>query len=166
MEEKRATNNYNPLLHLVVFKLGTEEYGIRIEQVKEVTLTPEIARMPQTPSFIKGVASIRGDIIAVMDLEERFNIPPTQAGQKKGAGNYTLVIESTDYTIGLVVKEVPQTVSIPATEVDKTPNIIQEKSINENYIEGIGKINGRLIIILDIRKILTAEEIKTIQQVT
>ncbi len=65
-----------PAVHLIVFKLGTEEYGIRIEQVKEVTITPEITRMPKTPAFIKGVANIRGDIIAIMDLEERFNISP------------------------------------------------------------------------------------------
>ena len=64
----------DPIIQLIVFRLGQEEYAIRIEQVKEVTLTPEIARMPKTPSFVKGIANLRGDIIAVVDLEERFQL--------------------------------------------------------------------------------------------
>lgn len=156
---KDKENIFEPELHLVVFKLGTEEYGIKIEQVKEVTTTPDIAKMPKTPSFIKGVANIRGDIIAVMDLKERFNIHRDEGVPKRDI-SYILVVESPDYTIGLIVNEVPLTLSIPISKIDKTPNIIREKNINENYIEGIGKAaDGRLIIILDIYKILSLEEI-------
>ncbi|OGX87713.1 hypothetical protein BEN47_00690 [Hymenobacter lapidarius] len=64
------------LVQLIVFRLGDEDYGIRIEQVKEVTVTPEVARMPKTPPFIKGIANLRGDIIAIIDLEERFRLRP------------------------------------------------------------------------------------------
>ena len=55
------------LVQLIVFRLGDEDYGIRIEQVKEVTVTPEVARMPKTPPFIKGIVNLRGDIIAIID---------------------------------------------------------------------------------------------------
>src|SRR5688572_6581503 len=83
-----------PSVHLIVFRLGEEEFGIRIEQVKEVTITPEIARMPKTPDFIKGVANVRGDIIAIMDLEERFKIRRhVDALSTSLIGSYTLVIE-------------------------------------------------------------------------
>jgi purine-binding chemotaxis protein CheW len=154
---------YEPELHLVVFKLGNEDYGVKIEQVKEVTLTPEIARMPKTPTFIKGVSNIRGDIIAIMDLEDRFNIKRTSSGSKN---SYTLVIESPDYTIGIIVKEVPQSLTIPYSKIDKAPNIVREKNINENYIDGIGKADdGRLVIILDIYKILSTEEIEFLTSV-
>src|SRR6476620_294583 len=81
-------------VHLIVFKLGTEEYGIRIEQVKEETITPEITRMPKTPDFIKGVANIRGKIIAIMDLEERFKIRPE--GDATSRNSFTLAIEAKD----------------------------------------------------------------------
>ncbi|GAB3816253.1 hypothetical protein GCM10028895_11270 [Pontibacter rugosus] len=64
------------MVHLIVFKLGTEEYAIKIDQVKEVTSTPAVTRMPRTPDFVKGVANIRGDIIAIMDMERRFGIRP------------------------------------------------------------------------------------------
>ncbi len=156
ISDKKEINS-SASVHLIVFKLGTEEYGIRIEQVKEVTLTPEIARMPKTPPFIKGVANIRGDIIAVMNLEERFNIT-SAAGTQLSQNSYTLVLETKEYTIGLIVREVPQSLTLPISRIEKTPSFIQDININDNYIEGIGKSGNRLIIVLDIHKILTFDE--------
>ena len=151
-------------VHLIVFKLGTEEYGIRIEQVKEVTITPEITRMPKTPEFIKGVANIRGDIIAIMDLEERFNIlAPLSDSDSYNLNTYTLAIEAKDYVIGIIVRDMPQSLTIPVSKIDKTPAFIQDLNINDNYIEGIGKLGSRLIIVLDIFKILTHEEVKQLK---
>ncbi|WP_205504409.1 chemotaxis protein CheW [Rufibacter psychrotolerans] len=144
-------------VHLIVFKLGTEEYGVRIDQVKEVTITPEITRMPKTPSFIKGVANIRGDIIAIMDLEERFRIE--RAFKEPERHTYTLVMEAKDYTMGFIVREVPQSLTLPVSSIDKTPSFIQDININENFIEGIGKLDDRLIIVLDMYKILTSDEV-------
>ena len=153
-----------PVVHLIVFKLGAEEYGIRIEQVKEVTITPEITRMPKTPSFIKGVANIRGDIIAIMDLEERFHITPLLPYKDQlHRHTYTLVLEARDYTMGLIVRDVPQSLTLPVSRVDKTPAFIQDINIAENFIEGIGKIDNRLIIVLDILKILTNEEVQQLK---
>ena len=149
-------------VHLIVFRLGSEEYGIRIEQVKEVTITPEITRMPKTPVFIKGVANIRGEIIAIMDLEERFNI---NAGSPVSglASSYTLAIEAKDYTIGIIVRDMPQSLTIPVSKIDKAPAFIQDLNINDNYIEGIGKLGSRLIIVLDIFKILTHDEVQQLK---
>ena len=65
-------------IQLIIFKLGTEEYALSIDQIKEVVLTPRIAKMPQTPSYIKGVANIRGNIIAILDLEQKFGIEQTR----------------------------------------------------------------------------------------
>lgn len=149
-------------VHLIVFRLGTEEYGIRIEQVKEVTITPEITRMPKTPVFIKGVANIRGEIIAIMDLEERFHINSGRAGDDKYT-SYTLAIEAKDYTIGIIVRDMPQSLTIPVSKIDKTPAFIQDLNINDNYIEGIGKLGSRLIIVLDIFKILTHDEVQQLK---
>lgn len=165
ISEKKQVNT-EASVHLIVFKLGSEEYGIRIEQVKEVTLTPEIARMPKTPGFIKGVANIRGDIIAVMDLEERFNITPATLPIEQaqtGRNSYTLVLEAKDYTIGLIVREVPQSLTLPISRIDKTPSFIQDINVSDNYIEGIGKLGNRLIIVLDIHKILTYDEVEQLK---
>src|SRR3954465_9373471 len=94
-------------LQIVVFKLGNEEYGLHIDQIKEVVITPNITRMPQTPSFVRGVANIRGNVIAIFDLEERFNL--TRTIQTKG-NKYTLVVASDEVKMGLLVTEVPNTV--------------------------------------------------------
>ncbi|MBB6610429.1 purine-binding chemotaxis protein CheW [Pontibacter sp. Tf4] len=148
-----------PLLHLIVFKLGAEYYGIKIEQVKEVTVTPAITRMPRTPDFVKGVANIRGDIIAIMDLEERFRIRPEPAESENGV-TYTLVIEAKEYSIGVVVREVPQSLNLTVSKLDKTPSFLQDIAVQENYIEGIAKVDNRLIIVLDMYKILSGDEIR------
>jgi purine-binding chemotaxis protein CheW len=163
-EARPNENVVEPNVHLIVFKIGGEEYAIRIEQVKEVTITPEIARMPKTPSFIKGIANIRGDIIAVMDLEERFRIlKPGEAEARPKQQTYTLVIENDAYNMGILVREVPQSLTVPVSRIDKTPGLIQEENVSENFIEGIAKVNKRLIIVLDIKRILSLEEIEQLQ---
>jgi purine-binding chemotaxis protein CheW len=152
------------MIHLIVFKLGEEEYGIKIEQVKEVTVTPSVTRMPRTPSFIKGVSNIRGDIIAIMDLEERFGIRPAPVTDNFNPKiTYTLVIEAKEYSIGIIVREVPQSLNMSMTKIDKAPSFLQDINIHENYIEGIAKVNNRLIIVLDMYKILTQDEIRELK---
>jgi purine-binding chemotaxis protein CheW len=149
------------VLHLIVFRLGAEYYGIRIEQVKEVTLTPNITRMPRTPDFIKGVANVRGDIIAIMDLEDRFNIRPLPLEEGiKPSNTYTLVIDAKNYNIGIIVKEVPQSLNLSVSKLDKAPSFLQDTAVQENYIEGIAKVDGRLIIVLDMFKILSNDEVE------
>ncbi|HEX8427552.1 chemotaxis protein CheW [Hymenobacter sp.] len=157
----KKTAKPDPIIQLIVFRLGDEEYGLRIEQVKEVTITPEVARMPKTPPFIKGIANLRGDIIAIVDLEERFGLRP--GGQELPATSYTLAIEAKDYTIGIVVREVPQPLSIPVSIIEKAPEFIQDININDKYIEGIAKVDGRIIIVLDMLKLLTPSEIMQLQ---
>lgn len=166
MAESESTSdkrNAKPeaVIQLIVFRLGTEEYGVRIEQVKEVTITPEVARMPKTPPFVKGVANLRGDIIAIIDLEERFNLRPT--GETLPSVSYTLAIEAKDYTIGIVVREVPQPLSVPISIIEKAPEFIQDISIQDKYIEGIAKVDGRIIVVLDMLKLLTPSEIMQLQ---
>lgn len=146
------------LVQLIVFRLGDEDYGIRIEQVKEVTVTPEVARMPKTPPFIKGIANLRGDIIAVIDLEERFRLRP--AGRPLPERSYTVAVEAADYTLGLVVREVPRPFTLPLSQIEPAPEFVQDSSTRDKYLEGIAKLpEGGIIIVLDMRKLLTPSEI-------
>ncbi len=160
-KEGGKKNGVEETVHLIVFKLGTEDYAIRIEQVREVTVTPSVTRMPRTPHFIQGVANVRGDIIAIMDLEQRFGLRTvSEKDGEKAPLTYTLVIEAKEYSIGVVVREVPQSMNLPLSKIDRTPAFLQDINVHENYIEGIAKIENRLIIILDMYKILTQDEIK------
>lgn len=146
------------LVQLIVFRLGTEEYGIRIEQVKEVTVTPEVARMPKTPPFIKGIANLRGDIIAILDLEERFQLAP--AGRPLPAHSYTVAVEAADYVLGLLVREVPRPLTMPYSQIEPAPEFVQDTAQRDKYLEGIAKLpDGSVIIVLDMRKLLTPAEV-------
>ena len=146
------------LLQLIVFRLGDEDYGIRIEQVKEVTVTPEVARMPKTPPFIKGIANLRGDIIAIIDLEERFGLRP--AGREVPERSYTIAVEAADYTLGLMVREVPRPFTLPQSQIEAAPDFVQDSSTRDKYLEGIAKLpDGGIIIVLDMRKLLTPSEV-------
>lgn len=141
-------------LQIVVFKLGNEEYGLHIDQIKEVVITPTITRMPQTQSYVKGVANIRGNVIAIFDLEDRFNL--TRTIQSQGS-KYTLVVESEDVKLGLLVNEVPNTVSVNASDLDESVGIINDSNADTNYIKGIIKSGERLIILIDIFKVIDQE---------
>ena len=147
------------VVQLIVFRLGDEDYGIRIEQVKEVTITPEVVKMPKTPPFIKGITNLRGDIIAVVDLEERFQLRP--AGRPVPEFSYTLAVEAPDSTLGLIVREVPRPVTIPVSAIEPAPDFVQDSGQREKYLEGIAKLPGGqgVIIVLDMPKLLTPSEI-------
>jgi purine-binding chemotaxis protein CheW len=146
------------LVQLIVFRLGDEDYGIRIEQVKEVTVTPEVARMPKTPPFIKGIANLRGDIIAILDLEERFRLRP--AGRPLPERSYTVAVEAADYTLGLVVREVPRPFTLPLSQIEPAPEFVQDANARDKYLEGIAKLpEGGIIIVLDMRKLLSPTEV-------
>jgi purine-binding chemotaxis protein CheW len=141
-------------LQIVVFKLGQEEYGLHIDQIKEVVITPTITRMPQTASFVRGVANIRGNVIAIFDLEDRFNLVRTSQDNNQ---KYTLVVESDDVKLGLLVNDVPNTVSVDAASLDESVGIINDANTETNYIKGIIKHNERLIILIDIFKVIDQE---------
>ena len=147
------------VVQLIVFRLGDEDYGIRIEQVKEVTVTPEVVKMPKTPPFIKGIANLRGDIIAIVDLEERFQLRP--AGRPVPDFSYTLAVEAADYTLGLMVREVPRPVTLPVSYIEAAPEFVQDSGQRDKYLEGIAKLpdSEGVIIVLDMAKLLTPSEI-------
>ncbi|MFD1875413.1 chemotaxis protein CheW [Hymenobacter bucti] len=147
------------VVQLIVFRLGDEDYGIRIEQVKEVTVTPEVVKMPKTPPFIKGIANLRGDIIAIVDLEERFQLRP--AGRPVPEFSYTLAVEAADYTLGLMVREVPRPLTIPVSLIEPAPEFVQDSGQRDKYLEGIAKLpdDEGVIIVLDMAKLLTPSEI-------
>jgi len=142
----------NRSLQIVVFKLGQEEYGLQIDQIKEVVITPNITRMPQTPSYVKGVANIRGNVIAIFDLEDRFNL--VRSDVQTHGNKYTLVVESDDVKMGLLVNDVPNTISVSTADLDESVSIINDAHTGDNYIKGIIKSGGRLIILIDIFRVV------------
>lgn len=141
---------------LIVFRLGDEEYGLQIGQIKEVVPTPHITRLPQTPPYVKGVANIRGNIIAVVDLEEKFGL---KKESDETANNYTLVVESDEVKMGVLVRELPNTLNVKQSQIEDSANIIQDGGADQSYIKGIVKLEDRLIIMLDVFKTMSESEL-------
>ena len=141
---------------LIVFRLGDEEYGLQIGQIKEVVPTPHITRLPQTPAYVKGVANIRGNIIAVVDLEEKFGL---KQESDESANNYTLVVESDEVKMGVLVRELPNTLNVKQSQIEDSANIIQDGGADQSYIKGIVKLEDRLIIMLDVFKTMSETEL-------
>lgn len=154
-EVRNQTNHVRPV-QIVVFRLGDEEYGLNIDQIKEVVITPSITRVPQKPSFIKGVSNIRGNIIAMLDLEEKFGLRKTI--EEHAGSNFTLVIDSAEYKMGVLVKEVPNTLSIAESAIEEFALAGESSNPEQSYIKGIVKLDKRLIIMIDIFKVLSQYE--------
>ncbi len=159
MEEKEQIaeeEKHYDRLQLIVFKLGNEEYALKIDQIKEIVLTPNITKMPHTPFYVKGLANIRGNIIAILDLEEKFSLE----SEEEKTGKYTLVIESEKFKAGIMVNKVPNTLSVSENSIEEAQNIITDASMQSNYIQGVVKADNRLIILIDIYQIVNEQDLK------
>jgi purine-binding chemotaxis protein CheW len=141
----------------VVFKLGKEEYGIDIMNVKEIGPYEESVKVPNTPQFIEGIINYRNRVIPIINLKRRFKL------EDKGLTNDTriIIINLNDKQIGFVVDEASQTVTLDDKNIDPAPDIIS--SIDKRYITGVGKLdNKRLLILIDLEKVLNDKEIDEI----
>lgn len=149
------------LMQLIVFRLGNESYGLSIDQIKEVVLTPKVARMPQTPDYIKGLSNIRGTIIAIMDLEQKFGIQKTEQASSIEEFKYTLVVENDTYKIGILVRDVPDTLTIAVEDIDRASEFVQYSSLDARCLVGVVTVEARLIILIDVLKIVEVDGIDT-----
>lgn len=148
-------------IQLVIFRLGRQEFGVRIDQVKEIIEMSHITRMPKAPSFIKGVINLRGQVIAVIDLTGLFDLPASDHSQ----GTRIVVVDVDDSTVGMIVDSVPEVLRISAKDIDPTPGLIESR-IDTRYIEGIGKLDNRLFVLLNLGKVLSPEEVASLEEAT
>jgi len=132
------------LLQLVTFTLGNEEYAVDIRKVHEINRMKEITKIPNAPSYVQGVINLRGKVILVINLRERFGL--------KGKGNdehlRIMIMDISGITMGLIVDSVSEVLRIPSDIVEPPPPM--STGIGTEFINGIAKLEDRLIILLDI----------------
>ena len=145
-------------LHIVGFRIGNETYGVRIAAVREIVRVPEITAVPSAPDLIEGVINLRGKIIPVMDLRKRFGQTEIISDKK----NRILVVELENKLIGLIVNAASEVLKIPPSDVDSPGSDFAEGE--SSYVTGVGKLKGRLIILLDIAKLLQCPEYKRLEE--
>ncbi len=146
-------------LHIVGFRVGRETFGVNIALVHEIVRVPEITAVPDSPDFIEGVINLRGKIISIIDLRKRFREREITSHKK----NRIIVSEIDGKLVGLIVDAASEVLKIPNDQVDPPPNIFEEGELN--YVTGVGKFRGRLIILIDLTKILQRGELKRIGEV-
>jgi purine-binding chemotaxis protein CheW len=141
-------------LHIVGFRIGRETFGVPIELVHEIVRVPDITAVPDAPDYIEGVINLRGKIISVVDLRKRFGEREITKTKK----NRILVAELENKMVGLIVDSASEVLKVPRAEVENPPNVFEEGELN--YVTGVGKLNGRLIILIELAKILQRGELK------
>lgn len=137
----------------VIFKLDKNEFGIDIMNVKEIIPYQESVSVPNTPDFIEGIINYRGNVIPVINLRERFDMDVNEITKD----TRIIVITLNEKEVGFIVDEASQTIRLNEEQIDPAPDIVS--GIDKRYITGIGKIDeNRLLILLDLKEILTDEE--------
>jgi purine-binding chemotaxis protein CheW len=145
-------------LQVVGFRIGRETFGLPISIVREIVRVPEITCVPNAPDYIEGVINLRGRIIPVVDLRKRFGEKSFVATKK----NRIVVVELETRAIGLIVNSASEVLRIPPSEIEEPHKVFQEGELN--YITGVGKVNGRLVILLDLNRILQRGELSRLEE--
>ena len=141
------------LIQLVSFKLDNVEYGINIMGVHEILRYPSITRVPNTPDFIRGVINLRGNVIPVVDVRKRFGLEKTKISDL----TRIIVIEMEGKWVGLLVDNVHQVVRMSSSNIDPPSSLLE--GVSEDFINGIGRLKDRLIVIIKTGPTLLDSEI-------
>lgn len=143
----------------VIFKLSGEEYGVEIKHVQEITEYKKATKVPNVPNFIEGIINLRGNITPIVSLKKRFNLDEGEIKEN----NRIIIINLKDKQVGFVVDDASQVLTMDEKQIENPPDLLT--GIDRQYIIGIGKVEEKIIILLDLEKILTEEEKEEIQKI-
>jgi len=144
------------LLQLVSFKIGSEEFGVDILNVQEINKMVQITKVPNSPEFVEGVINLRGRVIPIIDLRTRLKLPKIEHNKD----TRIIVVEIAAKTIGFIVDSVQEVLRVPMSITEAPPEIVT--GIDSDFIRSVGKLEDRLLILIDLEKILSDKEKVTI----
>ncbi len=147
------------ILQLVTFKLGSEEFAVDILKVQEINKMMNITKIPNAPAFIEGVINLRGKIIPIVDLRKRLGFKD----QEYDKSTRIIVVELDGLVLGFIVDSASEVLRIPENTIEPPPTMIAD--IESEYIEGVGKVDDRLLILLELKKIFSSPERKDIESI-
>lgn len=154
-----GTQSNETIYQLVSFVTENEEFGVDILKVQEIIRTVDITRVPKSPDFVEGVINLRGKIVPVIDLRKRFGM------RTKERDNETriIVVELIDKVVGFLVDKVKEVIRVEKKVIEPPPELTT--NVNSNYITGVAKLQDRLLILLDLNKVLSSEEQEKLAEV-
>jgi len=146
-------------IKVIVFQLGDEEYAVSVHQVGSIERMQPITRVPQMEAFIKGVINLRGVITPVIDIRVRFGLKERESTES----TRIIVVYLDDMEVGLIVDAANDVMDIPENTIEPAPEVIG--AVNNDYIAGVAKVDDRLLILLDLEKVLSPDDINELKTV-
>ncbi len=159
IDESSSSSEEN--LRLVTFELSGEEFGVDIMQVSEIIPVPKITRIPQAPECVKGLINLRGKILVVIDLNKRLGF----SSKETDSLSRIIIVEVKDTVLGMLVNSVKEVMSLPLSSVQSPPEMIKSK-INAEYLRGVGNVGSRLLVLLNLARVLGEEEAAEISELS
>lgn len=144
------------LLQLVSFKIGAEEFGVDITKVQEINRMVEITKVPQAASYVEGVINLRGKVIPIIDLRKRMSMEI----KENDKNTRIVVVDIENFVMGMIVDSVSEVLRIPVSTIEPPPDIAT--GMNADYIQGVAKLEDRLLIFLDLSKVINLEEVRSV----
>lgn len=149
-------------VQVVVFSLANEEFGVEIDQIKEINRMTEVTQLPKAPDFIEGIINLRGRVVIVMDLAKRLDLPVKEPDEK----SRIIMVEAGEIIVGMIVDSVSEALRFTTDKFEKTPKFFKSQ-VNAEFLRGIAKLSEkRLLLILDLFKVLSKEEYEALESVT
>ncbi len=154
-----ASQSNEAIYQLVSFVIENEEFGVDILKVQEIIRTVEITRVPKAPDFVEGVINLRGKIVPVIDLRKRFGM----AQREHDNETRIVVVELIDKVVGFLVDKVKEVIRVEKSVIEPPPELTT--SIDSNYITGVAKLQDRLLILLELNRVLSSDEQEKLSEV-
>ena len=148
------------LQQYLTFMLGGETFAIGILSIKEIIEYGQLTEVPRMPQFIRGVINLRGAVVPVIDLSARFGKPAASVSRRTCVVIIEVVFEEEQHVVGVMVDAVNEVLEIPADQVEPAPNF--GANIRADFIQGMGKVEGKFVIILNVNHVLSLDEMSTL----
>ena len=159
MADTGKQDSASELLQLVSFNIGQEEFGVDILKVQEINRMITVTHVPNSPFYVDGVINLRGKVIPIIDLRTRLGLPKKEHDKD----TRIIVVELDGKTVGFVVDSVSEVLRIPRNITEPPPAMAS--GVDTNYITAVGKLEDRLLILLDLDKVLSTEEKQQLENV-
>lgn len=144
---------------LIKFHVADEIFGIGITQIHQIIKPQEVFKVPNTPEFIEGLINLRGRVLTVFNLRKRFNMPSKEHDEN----TKIIIVTMNDMLLGFTVDSVTEIVRLNDEDIVPTPPTL--KNFDHRYLSGVGKLDDKLILLLDLEKVLTPDEEKAMKQI-
>lgn len=151
-------NKEEGIQQAIVFSLGEQNFGVDVLDSREIIALKELTKIPEAPDFVEGVIDLRGEIVPIVDLFKRLKL----AGDFKDNGNKVIIVSAGGTLLGIRVDEVKEIIRINDQDISETPDIIQ--NLNSSYIEGVARFNEKLLVILNLNRVFSPEEINNLKE--